>query len=281
MTPSDLVPLPRKGMSPAHLVSSLWQNRHLAYQLAKRELTGRYRGSWLGLAWSFLNPLLMLAIYTFVFAIVFNARWGSTATEGTERFAIVLFAGLIVYWLFAECVNRAPGLILASPSYVKKVVFPLEILPVSTLGAALFHMLISLVVLFLGMLATGQPLHWTALLFPFVIAPLVIGTLGLMWFLSGLGVYLRDIGQAVALLTTGLMFLSPVFYPISAVPERHRYLLELSPLTQVIEATRAVLVNGQVPDLTIWFVQMIAACVLAWLGFAWFQKARKGFADVV
>lgn len=269
------------GTSPADMLTSIWRHRQLATQLARRELAGRYRGSWLGLAWSFLNPLLMLSIYTFVFTAVFNVKWGLVQTQSTSHFAIVLFVGLVIYGLFAECVNRAPGLVLAVPSYVKKVVFPLEVLPFAVLGSALFHLAVGLIVLFAAMTFVGQPLQFTALLLPLVLVPLVLITLGLMWLLGALGVYLRDIGQVVSLLTTGLMFLSPVFYPVSAVPERFQIIFDMNPLTVVIEGARALVIQGALPNMRGLVLQWAVGAVVAWLGFAWFQRARKGFADVL
>jgi lipopolysaccharide transport system permease protein len=271
----------RPPISPVSLLRSLAQHRQLVWQLTLRELQGRYRGSWLGLAWSFVTPILMLGVYTFVFAVIFNAKWGDRSPDHAGHFAIPLFAGLIVFTLFAECANRAPSLVLASPSYVKKVIFPLELLPVPVLGSALFHAAISVVVLLATMAAFAIPIPWTVILLPFVIAPLLLASIGVMWCLGSLGVYLRDIGQLVTLVTTGLLFLSPVFYPVSAVPEPYRPLLETNPLTFVIEAARGVTITGVMPTLESWGLQMLVGSTVAWCGFALFQRSRKGFADVI
>lgn len=248
--------------------------------LARREVSGRYRGSLLGIFWSFFHPLFMLSVYTFVFSVVFKARWGEG--EGTTvEFALVLFAGLIVFNLFAECFVRAPGLILANVNYVKKVIFPLEILPWVALGAAFFHALVSLGV-WLGayILIYGWP-HPTLLFLPLVLAPLGLIILGASWALASLGVYLRDTAQIAGLVTTVLMFLSPIFYPVTALPEGYRRLLLLNPLMPAIEMTRDVLYWGEAPHLGLLTAYWGAAMVLAWAGFAWFQKTRKGFADVL
>lgn len=271
----------RWPVGPASLLTSFWRHRQLLWQLTLREMQGRYRGSWLGLAWSFVTPLLMLAIYTFVFAVIFSAKWGSRQGEGTAHFAIVLFAGLIVYTMFAECVNRAPSLVLSSPSYVKKVVFPLELLPIPVVGSALFHAAVSVAVLLGAMLASGMSVPWTVVLLPLVLLPLLLAVLGLMWLLGSLGVYLRDIGQIVTLLTTGLLFLAPVFYPVSAVPEPYRPLLELNPLTFVIESARMVAIDSVVPSASTWILQMAIGALISWCGYVWFQRTRKGFADVI
>lgn len=268
------------SMSPREMAASLWRNRSLAIALTKREVIGRYRGSFMGILWSFFNPVFMLAVYTFVFSVVFKARW-SAGSESRTEFALVLFAGMIVFNLFSECVNRAPGLILANVNYVKKVVFPLEILPVIAFGAAAFHLLVSLIVwLVFYVIFFGVP-HLTLLLLPAVLLPLALFTLGLSWMLASLGVYLRDVGQIVGVITTALLFLSPIFYPVTALPVEYQTLLQLNPLTPVIEQTRQALVWGNAPDFGFWSLSMIAGVAIAWIGFAWFQKTRKGFADVL
>ena len=194
------------------LAQSLWRNRQLILQMTKREVVGRYKGSAMGLLWSFLNPVFMLAVYTFVFSVVFKARWGVDGNESKTQFAIVLFVGMIVHSLFAEVLNRAPSLILSNVNYVKKVIFPLEILPVISMGAAIFHSLVSLVVLLIAFVIFNGYLHWTAIFIPLVLLPLVILTLGFAWVLASIGVFLRDVGQTIGIVTTVMMFLSPVFF---------------------------------------------------------------------
>jgi lipopolysaccharide transport system permease protein len=268
------------SISPKEMVLSLWRNRNLIKVLVEREVVGRYRGSFMGILWSFFNPVFMLAVYTFVFSVVFKARWNTGGDSKTE-FALVLFAGLIVFNLFAECINRAPSLILANVNYVKKVVFPLEILPWVALGSALFHTLISISVWLMAyVILFGTP-HITVLLLPLVVLPLPLLIMGLTWGLASLGVYLRDVSQFIGLLTTVLMFLSPIFYPASALPENYRALLLLNPLCLVIEQTRDVLFWGKVPDLSALSIYLLTSILVAWLGFAWFQKTRQGFADVL
>lgn len=266
--------------SPRALLASLWRNRQLIVQMTKREVVGRYRGSVLGILWSFFNPVLMLAVYTFVFSVVFKARWEG-GTESKTEFAIVLFTGMIVYALFAECVNRAPGLVLSNTNYVKKVVFPLEILPWVTLGSALFHAAISLAVLLAFYLMVNLSLQWTVFWLPVLLLPFVWLVMGLSWLLASLGVYLRDVGQTIGIITTVMMFLSPLFYPVSALPEEYRPLMHFNPLTFIIEQAREVVVWGRAPDWPGVGVYTAASLVVAWLGFLWFQKTRRGFADVV
>lgn len=268
------------SLSPREMAASFWRNRSLIKAMVIREVTGRYRGSVMGILWSFFNPVFMLAVYTFVFSVVFKARWSAGGDSKTE-FALLLFAGLIVFNLFSECVNRAPGLILSNVNYVKKVVFPLEILPLVALGAAMFHTLISLCVwLIFYLIIFGLP-HMTVLLLPVVFLSLLLFIMGISWGLASLGVYLRDVSQFISIVTTVFMFLSPIFYPASAIPEKYRHLLLLNPLFPVIEQTRDVLFWGKVPDITTLLIYLLGAALVAWLGFAWFQKTRKGFADVL
>jgi lipopolysaccharide transport system permease protein len=269
--------------SPVAMGRSLWRSRQLIGAMAKREVVGRYRGSAMGLLWSFLNPVFLLVVYTFVFSVVFKSRWGVTAGQDESRtlFAVLLFTGMIVHGMFAEVLNRAPTLILSNANYVTKVIFPIEILPVVTMAAALFHSLVSWLVLLVAFAIFNGFVHWTAIFTPIVFLPLVVFTLGAAWFLASFGVFVRDVGQTIGLFTMVMLFLSPVFFPITAIPEHFRPWMMANPLTFIIEQARAVIVFGQLPD---WFglsIYTIVAFVIAWLGFAWFQKTRKGFADVI
>lgn len=267
--------------SPKALIQSLYRNRRLILQMVRREVIGRYRGSIIGLGWSFFNPILMLTIYTFVFSIVFKARWGSVGEESKTDFAVILFAGLIMHALLAEVLNRAPGLILSNANYVKKVVFPLEVLPLVVMGATLFHSLISLSVLLLAFLLLNGFIQWTVVFLPLVMLPLVLLTLGLAWILASLGVYLRDVAQVIGIFTMVMLFLAPVFYPLSAVPTKYHVYILLNPLTFIIEQAREILIFGQYPNWKglayYWFLSFS----VAWLGYWWFQKTRKGFADAL
>ena len=266
--------------SPRSLITSLWQHRGLIATMTKREVIGRYRGSMLGILWSFFNPIFMLVVYTFVFSVVFQARW-TGGSESRLEFALILFSGLLVYTLFSECINRAPGIVLSNANYVKKVVFPLEVLPVVALLTAAFHLAISFVVwLLFYMIFFGIP-QITILLFPMVLIPLLLFTLGVSLALASLGVFLRDVAQIVSVITTALLFVSPIFFPVSALPEKFQTLIHLNPLTPVIEATREVLIFGEVPSISLWIGQLVVSGLVVWVGYAWFQKMRKGFADVI
>ncbi len=270
-----------QSVSLSDLFRSLWKNRQLIIQMTRRDVAGRYKGSVFGLAWSFFNPVFMLVVYTFVFSMVFKSRWGTGAGESQSQFAVVLFVGLIVNSMFSDVLNRAPGLIPSNVNYVKKVVFPLEILPVVSMGASLFHTLVSLLVLLAAFVVFNGFLHWTVIFIPFVLLPLVILTTGLAWILASLGVFLRDVGQTIGIIMTVIMFLSPVFYPVTAVPEKFRTIIMANPLTFIIEQSRDVIIWGHLPDMGGLGIYTLAATVVLWAGYAWFQKTRKGFADVI
>ena len=263
------------------LFRSAIKNRALIIQMIKREVVGRYKGSIFGLAWSFFNPILMLVIYTFVFSVVFKSRWGSTGSDSQTEFALILFVGLIIFGLFSETINRAPLLILSNTNYVKKVVFPLEILPIISFGVALFHASISILVLLLATLLFNGHIGLSIFFLPLVLAPLFFLIMGASWFLASLGVYLRDVGQTIGLFTTLLMFLSPVFYPISAVPEGFQIWIMLNPLSFIIEQARDVLIFGVSPRWSGLGIYFIVSLMIMKFGFAWFQKTRKGFSDVI
>lgn len=267
--------------TPKAMITSLWRNRQLIWQMTRREVASRYRGSLLGLAWSFVNPLLMLLVYTFVFSVVFKSRWGVNVGESKADFAIILFAGMIVFGFFAEIVNRAPGLIISNVNYVKRVVFPLEILPWVSLGSVLFHSLVSLIVLLFLQLIVNLSLPWTILFFPLVLLPLIFACLGLAWFLAALGVFVRDVGQITSVITTVFMFLSAVFYPLTALPEKYQGWLRLNPLVLIISESRNVLIFGNLPNWPSLGVALLEGIGMAVTGFWWFQKMRKGFADVI
>lgn len=271
----------RYPISLAALSTSLIKNRELIWQLTKRDVVGRYRGSMLGLVWSMVNPILMLAVYTFVFGVVFQSKWGIAEPASKLDFAIILFVGLIVYGIFSECVNRSPSIILAYPNYVKKVVFPLEVMTWVILGSALFHALISLIVLLVFFAFVHGVPPGTAFLLPIVLLPLIFLCLGLAWFLSSFGVFVRDISQVVGVVTSALLFLSPLFFPTSALPEKIRFLIQLNPLSFPIEQAREVMIWGNAPHWTGLLLYGASCFLIMWLGFAWFQRTRRGFADVI
>lgn len=255
-----------------------FEHSSLIFQLTKREVIGRYKGSALGILWSFIVPLVMLTVYTFVFGMVFKARWG---VEGGPSFSVILFTGLIFHTFLAECLTSSPTAIVSKPNLVKKVVFPLEVLPVVNVLTSFFHFLISLVILFFAIVITegSVPITWIAL--PLVFIPIGLLSLGFAWFLSALGVYLRDISQMMGVVVTLLMFLCPIFYPLSVIPEKYQIFILLNPLSLIVQEARAILVFGEWPNwiaiLGYFFVSLIV-CVFS---FSLFTKTRKGFADVL
>jgi lipopolysaccharide transport system permease protein len=270
----------RSIWNPLAIFGGLWKNKDLIRQFIKREVAARYKGSYLGIFWSFLNPLFMLAVYTFVFSIVFEAKW-ETGTGGRMQFALLLFCGLTTFNIFAECLNRAPGLIVGNVNYVKKVIFPLEILPVVMLGSALVQAGISLGLLLVTSLLSTWTIHWTIIFLPLVLLPLMLLCLGLGWFFASLGTFLRDIGHVVGILVQVLMFVTPIFYPISKIPERLRWIFYLSPINYVVEDMRSIFIWGQMPNWSWLLIGTILSGIIAILGYAWFQKTRGGFADVL
>jgi len=268
-------------LSPLNLIRNLWRNRDLLRQFTKREIEGRYRGSFLGLLWAFVNPLVLLAIYTIVFGIIFNIRWPNYKVDSLAEFAQVIFCGITVFTILSEPVGRAPSLIVGVPNYVKKVVFPLEILPVTTIGAALYHGLISLSILIIWIFITKGYISWTLPLLPLVVLPLLFLTLGLSWFLASLGVFVRDMGYTIVLVLQVLFYLTPIFYSIENVPEPFHTLISYNPLTSIIDNFRRVVLWGILPDWSSLIAWLIITSVMMLLGYAWFMKTKRAFADVI
>lgn len=256
----------------------------LILPLIRREIAGRYRGATFGVLWSLITPLFMLAVYTLVFGVVLKARWSIPGREAephsTAEFAVILFCGLVVYQFFAELMTAAPGLVLSNVNYVKKIVFPIHILPVVSAGAALFHACVSFMVLLaVSAIVFGVPA--TVVLVPVAFLPLVVMSVGLAWVLAALGVYFRDIGQLVGPLVTAAMFLSPVLFQRQAMPDWLQPWMYLNPLTVPVEAVRAVALFGSQPDWTALGLYALAAIAVAFAGEAFFQATRRGFADVL
>lgn len=262
------------------VIQSFAEHDKLVWRLIRREITARYRGSLLGLGWALLVPLLMLSVFTFVFSVVFQIRWNAEI-EGRGQFALVLFCGLIIYQYFSECLARAPNLMLENVSYIKKVVFPLEALSWVVAGTAGFTLMMNTLMLVGGHFILAGPPPVTALLLPVLIIPFILGVTGIVWAVSAAGVFLRDLQQVVVVITTLAMFLSPIFYPIDAVPERFRVFLMLNPLAYVIETVRGIMIYGQLPSLTGIILYAIGGWLMASAGLWFFLRTRKAFADVL
>ncbi len=270
----DCVTRPKYSYFPYH-------NRSLLWQFARRDVLGRYRGSLLGLAWSFLTPLLMLGVYTFVFVGVFRQSWPGAAQGGGLEFSLQVFAGLLVFNLFAEVAGTAPSLIVDQPNLVKKVIFPVELLAWVTVLSGIFQMLISVftLLLVLGVARGGLPV--TALALPLVLLPFIPLLLGMAWALSAVGVFVRDVGNLMAMIVSLSMFMSPVFYSVKSLSPDLQFWMNLNPLTLIIEQVRAVLLQGQWPDWRALGLYMLLASLFAVIAGTWFQLTRKGFADVL
>ncbi|UCG56534.1 MAG: ABC transporter permease [Phycisphaerales bacterium] len=257
------------------------KSRNLLRQLVKRNIQTRYKGSMLGLFWLFATPLCMLAVYTFVFSVVFKTRWGTDVGDSKTAFALTIFCGLSVFNIFSESVTGAVGIISGNPNYVKKVVFPLEVLPVASLLSAFFFGLIWICILVLGVAIFMQKMCLTALCLPVILLPLLLLSCGLSWFVASLGVYLRDLAHAVGILLLMLFFMTPIFYSMDMVPTSYRTALRLNPLTDIVQNSRRVLIFGQWPSWTTVGLLMICSLVVFQFGYVWFMKTKRGFADVL
>ncbi len=263
------------------IVGCLFENGELVRNLAAREIEMRFKGSVLGIGWYLVTPLFMLAVYTTVFGFIFMARAPDLASGETVSFALWLFLGLMIYDLFTECIGRAPGLVMESAAYVKKIVFPLEILPWISLLTAFFGFAIKLFVLLLALLVTMGRLHLELLLLPIILLPLALLVLGLSWMLSATGVYLRDTRQFTGMLLPALIFLSPIFYSVESAPDFMRVVLAYNPLSFIITASRDLLLQGRLPPLDN-LLQSYGICwLVALAGLACFRLLRRGFADVI
>lgn len=280
-TISNECPAVWQYLNPWNMLRNLIVHRDLVCQFARREVIGRYKGSYLGLAWSLVTPLTMLTVYTFVFGVVFRAKWGGQAQETPIEYALTLFCGLIVFGVFSEPVSRAPTIVLSYPSYVKKVVFPLEILPVSMLIAGLIHAGIGVAILLPASMVLGTALPKTIYLLPLVLLPLCALTLGLCWFLASLGVFVRDIVHPIGIVVQILMFLSGIFFPVSAIPQKLQILMRLNPLVTILEDARRTILWGQPPDWPGWAVTTAISLIVLQLGYGWFMRSKRAFADVM
>lgn len=270
-------------LNPLHMLRSLYHNRELIWNLTKREVNSTYQGSFLGGLWTIIVPFMMMAIYTLVFSVIFQTRWNTGSTQPTPRgeFALILYTGLTAFNVFSTVINRSPGLVLAVPNYVKKVVFPLEILPVVATASAIITSLINVALILAGSVLVYHAISPTVWLLPLVYIPLILLTLGLAWFLSSLGVFIRDIGQVTSVIIQALFFLTPIVYSIDSIPQNIRFLAALNPLGLIIDGLRRTLLWGTMPDWESWAAVTLTCAVVALLGFVWFSVTKKGFADVM
>jgi lipopolysaccharide transport system permease protein len=268
---------PRLAITP---IGTIWRRRSLIWQLAKRDVESRYRSSLFGVVWAVALPVAMFAVYLFVFTTVLRARW-ETPTGSQTEVGLFLLSGLILFALFSETVNRAPYLIAEAPHFVKKVVFPVEILPVVALVSGMLPLLVGTAILIGAMLVTGLGLPWTAAYLPLLVAPIALLALGVSWLLSAMAVYLQDLRHVVGVLVTILLFLTPIFYPASALPAQLAWISAVNPIAWVIEAAKDVLFWGRALD-WLGYARIIGiSALVAWLGYAFFMASKRGFADVM
>lgn len=260
--------------------AALAEHRSLTVELARRDILGRYRGASFGLLWSLISPFLMLLIYTFAFGTVMGGRWPAVAS-GDTSFSIVLFAALIVHGFFSECLVKSPTLVTANPNFVKRVIFPIDILPWPMVLSALFHTGSTLVVFLVMRLVLDGEIAWTTFYFPLVMLPLVVLCLAMSWFLAALGVYLRDITQITPMLSMAMLFLSTAMMPIETVPEAYRWVFALNPLSFIIDQAREVLLWGGAVDWVGLAAYLGVAIVLLYASRYFFATTRRGFADVL
>lgn len=262
------------------MIRTLYKNNYLLRQLVKKDIKQRYQGSVLGMLWSFIVPVLMLVIYTFVFSVIFQAKWDIN-TDDKYQFALVLFCGLSAFNMFSEVLNRSTMLIASNANYVKKVIFPLEILPVMVTCSALFNCVISFGILIVAKFVIYRNVSPTLYMIFLAMIPLIILSVGVGLLVSALSVYLKDIGNFVSVFVTILMYVSPVFFPLASVPESFRKVCEINPMTYIIENFRNVVFYGTSLNWKFFGISCLASVIIYLLGKAVFMRAKEGFADVL
>lgn len=267
----DLLAVPRAAV----------RHRSLLWQMTRRNIETRYRGSVLGLVWSFIQPLMMLFIYTFVFSIVFKAKWNVTVGDSQGVFPVIMFSGMAMYNIFQESVLLNCTVIVGNQNLVKKVIFPLEILPIAQMGATALLGVAWLILLVIGVLIVFNHVCWTLVFVPLVYFPLLMITLGVSYFVASLGVFFRDIQYVAGIVLQVLFFMTPVFYPIENVPARFQPILRVNPLSPILEQGRQVMIFGEVPDPWLWLQSFVVAFLVLHFGYMWFRSTKRGFADVL
>ncbi|MCL9668603.1 ABC transporter permease [Rosenbergiella epipactidis] len=262
------------------LFYDLNNHKSLLFHLTKRDITSKFKGSYAGLAWSFLNPLLLLTVYTFVFSVIMKAKWG-LKNEGNLDFAIVLFAGLIVFNMYAEATNRAANIFNDNKNYVKKVVFPLNILPIVIVNSSFFTGLISYIILLIALVVFKHTLHPDSIMTVFLIIPIYLMTLGVTYFISAIAVFVRDVGQVIAIFNMAFMFLSPIFFPMERMPKNFQAIASYNPIAYIVTQVRDSLIFSRGFDWTGYFIAVLTSLVIFVLGFLVFSSLKKDFADVI
>ena len=276
---AEMAKKPRLISTPLAAILMIWRNRLLIRRLVNRELAAKWRGTMLGIVWSLATPLLTFAVYSFAFGEIFRGRWSGDLAGG--NYSLILFSGVVTFSIFSETINRAPGLVLENVSYVKKVIFPLEILPVVAVSVSLVNALFGFAILLIAQLFITGHLPWSVLLVPVVLFPYCLIILGLSWLLASLGVFIRDMRQLVSVLTALLMFMTPIFYATSSVPVKFRWVIESNPLTPTLDQMRQVLFGSGLPDPKSYALSCAFALLFTAIGYFWFMRTRKAFADVL
>jgi len=269
-------------LNPLAMVASLWRNRALAVALAKRDIEQKYKAHRLGILWVLVNPLVLLAVYTFVFSVVFPTKLTDQKEEKLGLFALAVFAGLLTFGIFREVAARAPMVIVSNRHFVTKMVFPLEILALAEVLSALFNFAIGMVVWLVGYgFIVREVPTWHALLVPVLILPVCLAGLGVSWIFSSLGAFLRDLTSMVELAITVLFFITPIFFRLDRLPAEYQHALSYNPLAHVIQGVRSALLDHAEPDWA-WFGWALAGSLaLAVVGYAFFMKSKRAFADVL
>lgn len=262
-------------------IENIKKNQDLFKQSIKRDFISRYKGSIFGISWAFLMPLFLLSVYTFVFSVIFKAKWGVGVEQSKLDFALILFIGMIIYNFFSEILTRSPGIIIGNSNFVKKVVYPLETMPFVVVITALLNMVISFIVWEVAFLIIKQSVNYSAVFLPAIILPLVFIMFGIALFLSSLGTYVRDVSQITGVLSTVFMFISPIFFSLETVPSQFRYVMQINPLTYFIEESRNILFFNKTPDFISLIIYYIVSILIFKIGFVFFQKTRSGFSDVI
>lgn len=262
-------------------LSLIKNHRVLLWRFGWRNLTQRYKGSLFGLLWTVITPLCMLSIYTFMFSVVFQARWGHGVGDSKMAFAIVLLCGLTVYQIFSESVGASIQVVSNNPNYVKKVVFPLEILPFSTHISFLIPNLIWLVMVIAGAYIFMDSLSVTLFALPLILIPLSLFTIGISWLCASLGVFIRDLSHFITIVLRMLLFLTPIFYDSDRIPHPWHYILLANPIAHFVNQMRRILIYGYWPDWRILAGLTLLSLIVFQLGYLWFMRTKKGFADVL
>ena len=269
-----------KYLNPFSTIWGIWKYRDLLNQLVGRNIEVRYKGTMMGFIWMLVTPLVMLAVYTFVFGVIFKARWVGFG-DSKAAFSLILFCGMTVFNIFSESVNGSVGIVTGNPNYVKKVVFPLELLPVSAVFSACFFGLIWIGILFVGIFLFIHKFCFAAICLPLILIPLILFSCGVAWFVASLGVFFRDLAHLVGIILQVLYFMTPIFYSVEMIPVSLRPLLLLNPLTSLVQSARQVLIYDQWPDWHALGIVVLLSMVIFQLGHFWFMKTRRGFADVL